>query len=74
MNNDKIISASISPQPKCLSDAMPQVYVDTESEKSQFLFQYYPDEIQFTPDEFIGLTIEEARHLKFKKDKDFLQS
>jgi len=30
-------------------------------------------EIMFTSKEFIGLTIEEARHLKFLKDKKYLQ-
>lgn len=70
---EKIIKAEITPQPKNISDAMPQVYVDTENAISQYLFSYYPDEIQFTPEEFIGLTIEEAHALKTKKDIAYLQ-
>ena len=38
------------------------------------LFDYYPDEISFSPDEFIGLTEDEGKALKFKKDKAYLQS
>ena len=55
-------------------DPMPQVFVTLEDGKEEFLFEYYPDEISFSPREFIGLTIDEARHLKFKKDKQYLQS
>jgi hypothetical protein len=40
----------------------------------EFLFDYYPDEISFTPNELVGLTLDECRHLKFKKDKKFLTS
>lgn len=70
----KIVSARITAMPKSLFDPMPQVHVTMEDGKEQFLFEYYPDEISFSPKEFEGLTIEEARQLKFKKDKDFLQS
>jgi hypothetical protein len=38
------------------------------------LFDYYPDEISFRPDEFIGLTMKQAGTLKFTKDKAYLQS
>jgi hypothetical protein len=51
---------------------MPKVYVTLENGVEEFLFEYYPDEISFTPSEFIGLTIEECRHLKFEKDKTYL--
>ena len=60
--------------PKSLFDPMPQVHITMEDGKEQFLFDYYPDEISFTPSEFVGLTIEEARNLKFRKDKRYLQS
>jgi hypothetical protein len=53
---------------------MPQVHVTLEDGVEQFLFEYYPDEISFREKEFVGLTIEEAIHLKFIKDKKFLQS
>lgn len=59
--------------PDSFFDEMPQVYVIYEGEvEEKFLFEYYPDEISFTPEEFIGLTTEEARSLKGKKDKDYL--
>jgi hypothetical protein len=53
----------------------PAVMVKYEgSEEFVQLFTYYPDEISFSSSEFIGLTEEEGRQLKFKKDKAFLQS
>jgi hypothetical protein len=68
----KVIASRITEQPKSLFDPMPKVYVKLENGKEEFLFEYYPDEISFTPSEFVGLTIDECRHLKFKKDKNYL--
>lgn len=68
----KVINSRITEQPKSLFDPMPRVYVTLENGVEEFLFDYYPDEISFTSKEFIGLTIEECRHLKFKKDKNYL--
>jgi hypothetical protein len=70
----KIISARITAMPKSLFDPMPQVYVTLEDGTEQFLYEYYPDEISFSPSEFVGLTIDEAKHLKFIKDRNYLQS
>lgn len=70
----KIISARITEQPKSLFDPMPQVFVTMEDGVEEFLFEYYPDEISFSPQEFKGLTLADAKHLKFKKDKNYLQS
>jgi hypothetical protein len=70
----KITSARITDMPKSFFDPMPQVWVTTENGEEQLLFEYYPDEISFSKEEFIGLTLEEARHLKFTKDKAYLQS
>jgi hypothetical protein len=70
----KIIKARITQMPKELFDKMPQIYVTTEDGNEQILFEFYPDEITFTEDEFIGLTIDEAKHLKFEKDKKYIQS
>jgi len=70
----KIVSARITAMPKSLFDPMPQVYVTLENGKEEFLYEYYPDEISFSPSEFVGLTIDEARHLKFIKDRNYLQS
>ena len=72
-DNKKITKARIT-ESKDIFD-VPQVMVVYEgSEEEVFLFSYYPDEISFTADEFIGLTEAEATNLKFKKDKAYLQS
>ena len=70
---NKIISARITEQPKSLFDPMPEVYVTLDNGKEEFLFSYFPDEISFTPSEFVGMTMSECRTLKFNKDKEFLQ-
>lgn len=69
-----IVSARITEMPKGFMDPMPQVHVKLETGEEVFLFEYYPDEISFSPSEFKGLTISEAINLKFKKDKNYLQS
>jgi len=51
---------------------MPKVFVTTEDNKEHFLFSYYPDEISFTPQEFIGLTKVEACNLHMSKDTAYL--
>ena len=40
----------------------------------EIVFDYYPDELSFSPDEFIGLTKLEACMLFRKKDIEYLQS
>lgn len=53
--------------------AIPVVYATIDG-KEERLFEYYPDEIFFLSDEFIGLTREEALELRHKKDIAYLQS
>jgi hypothetical protein len=60
--------------PRSFFDPMPKVRVKFEDGTEKELFDYYPDEISFSESEFIGITEAEARNLKFKKDKAFLQS
>ncbi len=75
MVEKKIKSARITEMPKAIFDPMPKVMVKLEdSDEEILLFEYYPDEISFTSSEFIGLTVEEGKHLKFVKDKNYLQS
>lgn len=70
----KIVSARITEMPEKFGDPMPQVIATLEDGKDQMLFEYYPDEISFSPSEFVGKTIQEAIHLKFLKDIVYLRS
>ena len=54
-------------------DPLPVVYVTVGGEERR-LFDYYPDELSFTASEFVGLSLDEAHGLKFKRDKEYLQS
>lgn len=70
----KIIKATISPLPKTLLDPMPVVTAVFDDDTEKRLFDYFPDEISFTPEEFVGLTEAEACQLKFDKDLAYLKS
>jgi len=70
----RIKSARITDMPKKIFDPMPKVFVTLENGEEKELFEYYPDELSFTPAEFIGLTTDEAHELKYKKDVAYLQS
>ena len=73
-----IVNCSIGPFPRPMSegmlDPMPEVKVKLSNGDEKILFSYYPDEISFEESEFIGLTEESARSLKFQKDKRYIQS
>ena len=68
-----IQSARITDLPKKLRDPNPIVFVTTVDGESR-LFEYYSDELSFSPDDFVGLTIEQAHDLKQKRDIAYLQS
>jgi hypothetical protein len=51
---------------------MPEVKVIFENGEEKGLFTFYPDELSFTEEEFIGLTEKEAYDLKVKKDACYL--
>ena len=70
----KIIRAKITAMPKSFFDPMPKVIVQTEDGIEHTLFEYYPDEISFTTNEFIGLTLEEGKDLRRQKDLRYLKS
>lgn len=74
----KITAARITELPKTFSDPIPKVFVkfsnNTEETEEVELFDYFPDEISFTTDEFIGLTRGQALELKECKDRAYLQS
>lgn len=68
----RIVEAVITPAEFPLTP--PVVMVSVDGGPLEELFAYYPDEISFTPKEFVDLTLDEARALKFRKDKAYLQS
>ena len=55
----KIVSCNITAMPKQIFDPMPEVWVsfntDAAAQEPTMLFRYFPDELDFSPDEFIGL-------------------
>jgi hypothetical protein len=73
-----IVKCTIGPYPRPMVegilDPMPQVKVKFNNGDEKTLFEFYPDEISFKESEFIGLTEESARRLKFEKDKKYIQS
>ena len=70
----KITKAEIGPMPKSMFDSMPEVKVEFDDGSKETLFSFYPDEINFSESEFIGLTEEQARGLRHKKDVAYLRS
>lgn len=74
MHIARVVHARISKMPESIFDPMPEVEAVFDDGKTCKLFSYYPDEISFTPDEFIGLTRLEAMWLRQKKDIAYLQS
>ena len=50
------------------------VVVQFDDMEIKKIFSFYSDEINFTPQELIGLTESECRGLFFKKDREFLLS
>ena len=38
------------------------------------LFRYFPDELHFSANDFVGQTVEEARALRHRRDVDWLRS
>ena len=77
MQSCKITSARIITPERIVCGPLPVVFVTVDG-KEERLFEYYPDELSFSPEEFIGLTVEEGRALKQAKeqakDKAYLQS
>ena len=74
MSENKVIETCfIEPSTGMFSSPKVMVKYKGESEY-ELLFEYYPDEISFSAGEFIGLTAEQGRKLKFTKDKAYLQA
>ena len=69
----RITSARIAGLPQVMFGPNPEV-IATVAGVEVRLFDYYSDELSFSPEEFLGLTVEEGRALKQRKDKAYLQS
>lgn len=71
-----VVSAEISamprPMPEGMMDPMPEVHATFSDGQRLKIFEFYPDELQFEPHEFVGLTYREARQLRITKDSCFL--
>ena len=74
VRSNLVVSARITPLPQRLGDPLPEVWVTCEDGTETKVFDYFPDELTFAADEFVGLTVEECRLLKFGRDRAFLQS
>jgi hypothetical protein len=70
----KIVNARITDLPKRLGDPLPEIWITLSDGSEKMLFRYYPDEISFSEAELVGLTEDEARLLKFGRDRAYLQS
>lgn len=62
------------PMPEGMFDPMPKVSVTYDDGTAEDLFSFYPGEISFRRDEFLGLTREEAGDLFHRKDVAYLRS
>ena len=60
--------------PEGMFDPMPEVVATFEDGSTKKLFSFYPDEISFQPSEFVGLTEDEAKALRDRKDTAYLKS
>jgi hypothetical protein len=67
------ITAMPRPMPEGMFDPMPQVKVTYEDGSTETLFEFYPDELSFSPREFVGLTRSQALELRHKKDVAYLR-
>lgn len=50
-----------------------RINVTYEDGSTEGIYFYYPDELRFTEDEFVGLTRDEAKQLCHQKDLDYLR-
>jgi antirestriction protein ArdC len=71
---NQIVSARITDLPKKIGDPLPEVWATFQDGTDKMLFTYYPDEISFQAQDFIGLTEEEATLFKFGRDRAYLQT
>ena len=69
---NKIVSVEITagrgPLPHGVFEQDPRVIATLEDGSRAELFSFYADERSFSPTEFVGLSVEEGRRLKFAPD------
>lgn len=71
----KIVSVVITPSDRKVSRYEAEVHATMEDGSTNVpVFKFFDDELSFTPDEFVGKTIAEAREMKRRKDIEYLQS
>ena len=71
---NQIVSARITDLPKSIGDPLPEVWAVFQDGTDKMLFTFYPDEISFQAQDFIGLTEEEATLFKFGRDRAYLRA
>ena len=71
---NQIVSARITDVPKKIGAPLPEVWVTFQDGTDKMLFTFYPDEISFEAQDFIGLTEDEATLFKFGRDRAYLQN
>lgn len=71
---NEVVKARITELPRRLGDPLPEVWVTLSDGTEKMLFTYFPDELSFSESDFVGLTEDEARLLKFGRDRAYLQS
>ena len=53
---------------------MAKVIAEFEDGTEKMIFEFFPDEINFNDDEFVGMTEDEAYATKRQKDMQYLRS
>jgi hypothetical protein len=70
----RITSAVVDPSPASIFAPLPAVTATFDDGSTEKLFTFYPDEISFSAEEFVGKTRVEAHRLKQQKDAAFLRA
>lgn len=72
VNQNIIVKCEIRPYsrpfPLGVTDPLSMVKIQLNTGEQMILFDFYPDELSFSESDFIGLTIDLARRLKFEKE------
>src|SRR5207248_9092771 len=61
MRTNLVVSARITALPRKLGDPLPEVWVTRQDGTETKVFDFYPDELTFAANDFVGLTLDECR-------------